>query len=403
MAESEGEFAALLAAAESSSPVDSVDVLAGELRQRFGVSAASLLVTDVLGQTLVRVGEGGRSTEPITLRGSVYEQVFRTQRPHQEPAPAPGGHRLIFPVTNRGDPLGLLEVTVPGDPGDRLRTQLATAAHALAYVVVTDGRFTDLYHRNRRTTDVSLAAEIQYHLLPSALCCEAAQFAVAGALEPAATIGGDTFDYSLDRHTVQLSVTDAMGHNVAAALLATLLVSALREGRRAGAGLAEQARRAHQAVLDHGMGAMATGQLIRVDLRAGRAELVNAGHPRPLRLRGGTVEEIALAADLPFGVASSGAYRVQDVELRPGDRLIMLTDGMQERSATEVDLPALIAGTRELHPREAVRALAGAVADAAEGRLTDDATVMCLDWYGPQGVRRDAETGANLRRTSRRQ
>ncbi|MDQ0772935.1 hypothetical protein QF026_001401 [Streptomyces aurantiacus] len=78
----------------------------------------------------------------------------------------------------------------------------------------------------RRTIPLSLAAEIQHQLLPASLTCEAAQFAVAGALEPADHVGGDTFDYVIDRDTVQLSVTDAMGHDVAAALLATLLVGA---------------------------------------------------------------------------------------------------------------------------------------------------------------------------------
>ena len=48
-------------------------------------------------------------------------------------------------------------------------------------------------------------------LLPQSLACEAAQFAVAGALEPADHVGGDTFDYAIDRDTLQLSVTDAMG------------------------------------------------------------------------------------------------------------------------------------------------------------------------------------------------
>ncbi|GAA2324654.1 hypothetical protein GCM10010246_01870 [Streptomyces cuspidosporus] len=58
----------------------------------------------------------------------------------------------------------------------------------MAYIIVTDRRFTDLYHWGNRTTSVSLAAEIQRQLLPSAPFCEAPEFALAGALVPAADL-----------------------------------------------------------------------------------------------------------------------------------------------------------------------------------------------------------------------
>ncbi len=95
----------------------------------------------------------------------------------------------------------------------------------------------------------SLAAEIQRRLLPAAFNCEADQFTLAGCLEPAGEVGGDTFDFSLDRNTLHVSMTDAMGHTVESALLATLVVGALRNARRRGAGLIEQAQSAHEALL----------------------------------------------------------------------------------------------------------------------------------------------------------
>jgi serine phosphatase RsbU (regulator of sigma subunit) len=133
-------------------------------------------------------------------------------------------------------------------------------------------------------------------------------------------VAGDTFDYVIDRDTVQLSVTDAMGHDVAAALLATLVVGALRRARRAGAALDEQARQADQALRDHGRQGYLTGQLLRISLLDGGTEFVNAGHPWPLRMREGEVQEIAREIDLPFGLQTPYTYRMQSLDLWPGDR-----------------------------------------------------------------------------------
>ncbi|MFE2059625.1 PP2C family protein-serine/threonine phosphatase [Streptomyces sp. NPDC059446] len=383
------ELGELLAAAESAPPGESVGVIAHDLRKRFGAESVSFLFVDLMGQRLLRLtappeGDVADAAEQIGLQGSVYDSVLRSQLQHVE-SDGQGGRRVISPVSNRGDCIGVLEVTLQY-ADDAVLGQIRDAAHALAYIIVTDRRFTDLYHAGRRTTRTSLAAEIQHQLLPSSSCCEAPQFTLAAGLVPADDIGGDTYDYTLDQDTLHLSITDAMGHDTESALLATLVTAALRGARRTGCDALQQAHRAHEALLSHSR-ALATGQLLCIRLETGMCELVNAGHPWPLRLRDGATEaeEVQLAVNLPFGVAAPSSYRLQTVQLHPGDRLVLLTDGMQERGASAVDLAALVAGTRASHPREAVRTLTTAVLEACRGNLKDDATVVILDWHGAEG------------------
>ncbi|WP_221356922.1 PP2C family protein-serine/threonine phosphatase [Streptomyces beigongshangae] len=381
--------------------MESLDVVARMLKERLGAAAVSFLITDFAGGSVVRLGtagsvDTGEVARRIPLRGTLYDDVIRTQRPSVEDEGEDALVRVVAPVTNRGDAIGLLELFLPSVPGARVMREVGESAHALAYIVIANRSYTDVYQWGRRTLPLSLAAEIQHRLLPASLACEAAQFAVAGALEPADHVGGDTFDYVIDRDTVQLSVTDAMGHDVSAALLATLLVSALRRARRAGACLADQAHQADRAVREHGGQGYVTGQLLRISLTDGTSEFVNAGHPWPLRMREGRVQEMTPEVDMPFGLHVPHAYRVQSLDLRPGDRLVMLTDGMLEGDADGLDLPGLIARTRALHPREAARALIAAIVDAHRGHLQDDATVMCLDWHGTGHSRRCADTGADL-------
>ncbi|MFD5933042.1 PP2C family protein-serine/threonine phosphatase [Streptomyces sp. NPDC060333] len=402
-------LAGALEAAEAAAPVESLDVVARMLKEHLQAASVSFLITDFSGSSVVRLGaaDSVETDEPpqrIPLRGTLYEDVIRSQQPKVEHEGVSRLVRVVAPVTNRGDAIGLLELFLPAVPDAEVMREIGETAHALAYIVIANRAHTDVYQWGRRTKPLSLAAEIQHRLLPASLACEAAQFAVAGALEPADHVGGDTFDYVIDRDTVQLSVTDAMGHDVGAALLATLVVGALRRARRAGADLAEQARQADLAMRDHGRRGFVTGQLLRISLIDGRTEFVNAGHPWPLRMRDGKVEEIAPKVDRAFGLnqhaSQPNVYRVQTLDLRPGDRLVMLTDGMLERDAESLDLSDLIVRTRALHPREAARTLIKAIVDAGHGHLDDDATVMCLDWHGVHNSERDAATGADLTNAS---
>ena len=399
----------LLDEVEAAAPIDSVSAVAGRLAEMTGAREVHLLIADFSGRAVVRLtsagqvegarGQGVEQAETLPLPGTVYDRVLRTQRADVQSAD--GGARMIVPVTSRGDAIGLLELVLPRFPSAQEVADIGSAAHALAFVLVDARRHTDVFEWGMRTTPFNLAAEIQRRLLPAAFTFEAGQFTVAGWLEPAATVGGDTFDYTLDRDSLQVSITDAVGHQVAASLLATLLVGGLRNGRRKGLSLSEQASYANDCLADNAPpGQFVTGQLLRVDLHTGTAVIINAGHPLPLRLRGGVVEEIPLRVELPFGVLPGKTFDVQSLPLEPGDRIVFLTDGMQERNAASLDVAAALADTADLHPREVVHALGAAVLHETGGELRDDATMICLDWHGGPPRSRNAAQGADPDRAS---
>jgi serine phosphatase RsbU (regulator of sigma subunit) len=403
------DVGALLKQVEAAAPIDAVEVVAAELGRMVDARAVTMLVTDFSGRAVVRLTsaalvegsrrQGSEQAETVPLPGTLYERVLRTQQ--ADVAPIDDGARMVVPVTDRGDAIGLLELDLPRYPSADEITDISSAAHALAYVVIAARRHTDVFEWGQRSVPFALAAEIQRRLLPASYTCEAGQFTLAGWLEPAATVGGDTFDYSLDRDTLHVSITDAVGHQVEAALVATLLVGALRNGRRKGLGLADQARYANDALAENAAaGQFVTGQLLQIDLNEGSASIVNAGHNMPLRLRDGRVEEVDLTIEPPFGVVPGKSFQVQAFPLEPGDRLVFLTDGMLERNAASLDVAAALAESAALHPREVVHELGAAVLKATDGDLKDDATMVCLDWYG--GPRRDrvTEFGADPARAS---
>ena len=381
-----------LDAIETAPPTAAVRIFAEELRERLGARQVAFLISDFDGQSLVRLSRV--SEPPSTLDES--EQLALEENPHHHRALisqqvqtlAEGDWvRMIAPVTARGDAIGVLDLVLPAGGADGLVDVVAAAAHTLAYVITTERRHTDLYEWGRRSSPVSLAAEIQRRLLPGSFTCEAGPLTLSAWLEPASTVGGDSFDYALDEDRFYLSVTDAMGHQVNAALLATLAVGALRNSRRANERLPEMARRAAGEVRSYRRGAFVTGLLASVDLATGRMSLVNAGHPTPLLARDGQVDPLDLSADVPLGVLPDYEYRAQTSDLQVGDRLIFLTDGMLERNANSVDIADLILKTRDAHPRQALQTITRAVHEACGGKLRDDATALCLDWYGLDGAR----------------
>ena len=394
----------LLDAAEAAPPCEGVDALAAELASRVGACEVSMLIADISGLTLTRLVR-----RPVPRRST----PLRSAREHVPIEGSPAGAALELqliqvsrdddgvwvhvPVSERGEALGVLELMLVEAPGAQVLDYLSSAGHVLAYVIIADRRYSDLYEVGQRSTLLTLEAEIQRRLLPASYACAGPEFSLAGWLVPADEAGGDTFDYTVDRNTLHLSITDAMGHGVPAAQLATLGVGSLRNSRRRGLGLTDQARQASAHIAEHAApDQFVTALLGRLDLHTGALELVNAGHMNPLLVRDGRVTEIPLAAGLVLGVAPDQPYDVQHFQLHPGDRLALMTDGMFERDAAEAEIEKLLGTLGSLHARETVQVLTSAVLHVTAGAVRDDATVLVVDWYGDLPALRAASTSGGV-------
>ncbi|MFE6163780.1 PP2C family protein-serine/threonine phosphatase [Streptomyces sp. NPDC056486] len=383
-------FAAVERALRNAAPHLLLDVVTGALREQFGVERAELRLADYGLTTLQMVEDMPFTTEPVSLQSSPQGRAFGAQEPYVESRVVQGAATVHLPVTVRGDRMGVLTIAVPEErcaPDDLMEMQ--RICEALGHEILVAERDTDLYLLARRSARLTLAAEMQWQLLPGRSVVRP-EFALGAHLEPAYAIFGDNFDWSVSAHHLTLTVTNGMGQGMEAALLTNLVVNALRNARRAGLDLAGQAILADQAVYAQYRGELhASVLLLRFDLATGEVEAVDAGSPRMWRLRGRTVTSVDFDAQLPLGMFEETAYVAERLRLEPGDRILVGSDGVYDSVSKagerygERALARSLSAHRLLPAAQVPQAVLRDLADYRSALpLDDDALVVCLDWFG---------------------
>lgn len=295
---------------------------------------------------------------------------------------------MYVPIILRGERLGVLQVELP-EPVDEDPTHgLSDVALTLAYVLTLATRFTDVFEEARRVRPHSVQAEMQWSLL-AARAFASEQFTLAGRLLPPYDVGGDVYDFAVDPNALWVAVIDAMGHGAQASVLASLADHALRNARRRGLKLPDQAAVADAALREvFGGDRFVTGVLMHTDLTTATMTVTNAGHPPPYLLRDGKLRTLGGEPQLPMGLGPTQPTTVTSLQLRAGDRLVVISDGVLEgtladgRDYGDAHLEHQLVRTGHLDAPHAVDALQRHLTHQVGTRLRGDATLVILDWHG---------------------
>lgn len=270
--------------------------------------------------------------------------------------------------------------------------QLDLIDSAIAALLVA-GTVAFILHHNRKRTDrlrtsierlkehefaekeLQIAREMQTRLLPPALV-ERDGFRVTARTHAAHIVGGDFYDVlGLPDGQSAIIAADVSGKGIAASLIMASCKamipflatsgSAAEVMNALNARLAEQLQRREFVAM----------VFVRFDAKSGSAEVVNAGMPDPLL---GDTPVVCTGERLPLGAMRGTRYTATNITLAPGERLLLLSDGLCEATvdgspigeervaeiaARETDLDALISG---------VHAIPGV-------QIDDDATVVSIE------------------------
>lgn len=350
-----------------------------------------LYVVDLDQVSLVPLDPGdGVEREPLDIDGTLAGSAFRRDEP-ADAAADEGRWRRWVPLIDGTERVGVMEASGSGTPSSpRFLGQLAGL---VAELLVGKGAYGDRLVKARRSRPLTLAAEMQWGLLPP-LTFATSQVAIAGILQPSYRVAGDSFDYAIDGGVLSLAIIDAMGHGFGASLMATVAIGAYRHARRRDLDLQAIYAEIDQVLArQFGDDGFATGVLARLEVETGLLRWLSAGHPAPLLLRQGKViGELEADPATPMGF-DAGAAQVTEASLEPGDRLLLYSDGVVEARAPDgaffgVDRLSELLSKAEaagLHMSETVRRLAREILDHQAGDLQDDATLLLVEWRGSSG------------------
>ncbi len=235
--------------------------------------------------------------------------------------------------------------------------------------------------------ELDVARTIQQDLLPSGLP-SSGWFRAAGSSIASKQVGGDYFDVrAIGSDAFACVIADVSGKGVSAALLAALLQGAFLFASEGPVTIEDVMSRVNRFIAERAKGEKYATVFYCTLNKGGELRWSNAGHPKPILLRGGTEFALLDSTGLPLGLLDVAEYETKTLQLEPGDKIVMFSDGLTEAESADGEFfdktrfqKTLLAhaalGCKELHAK-----LVEAVEDFSEhAELSDDITMLVLEY-----------------------
>ncbi|MGH2909219.1 MAG: SpoIIE family protein phosphatase [Solirubrobacteraceae bacterium] len=380
-------------------PLDVADVLnkvpphllgeqiVAEAHRLTGVTSVALYLVDIDGTQLLRLAGSQEFPAELEVPSAVGPEIPREGLPRLRALVEdefPGS--VVAPLLLRGRALGvLLAIDGPEAPLLALARQ-AAAALALGNV------YTDVFDTTRRRKETTAASEIQQNLLPPRIARISGGI-LAGNVLPGYEIGGDWFDYVENADGAWIGVADSRGKGTTAAALGGVALGAFRAKRRVDAQLDTTALAIHHTMLEVAVeGAFVNVVLGRWHGPSSTFRSITCGHQPPLLVNeSGVLTEIPHTEHPALGLGESARrFTVDRLRLAPGERLLLLSDGVLERRTGAGEsfgldgVRAALADAIDGAAASTVRALEDAISAASVDPLEDDATIVVFAPSSPQ-------------------
>ena len=262
-------------------------------------------------------------------------------------------------------------------------------------VTYMDELRTTTANKERIESELRIASDIQMGMIPKIFppFPDRSDVDLYATLTPAKEVGGDLYDFFIDDDRLFFTIGDVSGKGVPASLLMAVTRSLFRT--MSGhldqpSGIVRSLNEAISESNDSGM--FCTLFLGILDLKTGQLVYCNAGHNAPLIATAeGEVRYMEIKSNLPLGLFAGFPFEQQETTLRPGEKLLLYTDGVTEAENPQHELysderlQAFLQSHQSEQPRPIVEQLKEDVHGFANGAdQSDDITILCLHYIGQQ-------------------